>query len=88
MIRRSEPDYVLFKNDCSDEEYDHVKNLLDGTEHKEVYSEDIFNNPVIPGKPVVGVNTSIGYLPRTGVNSIEETLEVLEEDNRRSSAEV
>lgn len=79
MSEDTEPEYLLFQNDSPDEVYKETKELLENsisgeTRYEEVYSDDPFNNPVFSGEPVLGINTSVGFMPRTGVESIKEAL--------------
>lgn len=86
MSEDTEPEYILFQNESEDDVYEDTKELLENsisgeTSYEEVYSDDHFNNPVLTGEPVLGINTSVGFMPRTGMESIKEALSELEGDD-------
>lgn len=88
MQEDPEPRLILYQNEASNEEYEEVKSQLAGIKYEEVDSDERFNHSPISGSPVLGVNTSIGYVPHKGLESIEEVIDVLESSSGNSEARV
>jgi hypothetical protein len=85
ILNESEPEYILFKNGSSEVEYEKAKNRLEGVNYTEVDTAEPFQSRVFGGEPVLGVNSSIGYISHRGTESIEEAIKVLEGSDKRSA---
>lgn len=78
----SEPRYILFRNGSDEHEYEDLKDKIEnrGINYEEVDDEGYFTSKPLSG-PVLGVKTSIGYLPHDGWDRINEVLSELEDES-------
>lgn len=78
-MEESEPRYVVFRNDAGEQEYEQLKEKLysKGIDYEEIDDDGPFASKPL-SSPVLGVNTSIGYIPHDGWDKIKEALDTLE----------